>query len=212
MAKVMWDLCSGLGGWTKAFYETEDWDIYSFEINKQLIEDVGNKDFELFVDNKLYLTQIEDVTKWEEWHSEYPKPDLITASPPCTEFSTAYNAPRSEAERQGNTWEPDMSVSLACKEIIDYMKPQYWICENVYGSARYLEPVFGPTRQAIRPWLFYGRFPPLHLPVGYDYSKRSKDVSSCHPYRANVRAVIPYEVSLALKQSVEDQRTLKEWY
>ena len=209
--KVIWDLCSGLGGWTQAFVESENWEVYSFEINEQLIEDVREIDIDLYYQNGMESTIIADVTEWKKWAGGYPWPDVITCSPPCTEFSTAYNAPRSNAERDGQEWQPDMTVSLACKEIIDWCQPEHWIVENVYGSARYLEPVFGPTRQAIRPWIFYGKYPGLHLPVNWKHTKNEHDVTSTHPYRANIRGMMPYQISLALKQSVEDQWSLERW-
>ena len=209
--KVIWDLCSGLGGWTQAFVDDEQWKVYSFEINGQLIADVRERDIDLYYQNGLDTAIIADVTRWQSWVSNYPWPDVITCSPPCTEFSTAFNSPRARAEREDRAYTPDLKVSLACKEIIDWCQPEHWIAENVYGSARYLEPIFGSTRQAIRPWIFYGKYPGLHLPKDWEHTKKDHDVTSTHPYRPNVRGMMPYQISLALKQSVEDQKTLKEW-
>ena len=68
------DLCSGLGGWTEAFVQG-GWNVIRIENNPAL--------------QYVPFTMELDVLKWEEWIDDIPHPDVIVASPPCREFSTA---------------------------------------------------------------------------------------------------------------------------
>ena len=50
--KVVWDLCSGLGGWTEAFAQS-DWVVIRIEINRDL--------------EYVPFTRIWDVKQWMDW-------------------------------------------------------------------------------------------------------------------------------------------------
>lgn len=117
--RVMWDLCSGLGGWSEAFVQ-DGWEVYRFEINPSL--------------SKVPFTWICDAKEWVDWIDMFPHPELVVASPPCTEFSTA------DWRKDRDTLEPDMSIVRACLDIIDYIKPDYWVLENVKGACRFSFP------------------------------------------------------------------------
>ena len=83
------------------------------------------------------------------------RPDLIWGSPPCTEFS-----------RVALPWikdavEPDMSLVEAFHNIVDELKPRWWILENVQGAVRY----FGTPQFKSGPVKLWGRFPPIHCKV-----------------------------------------------
>jgi len=95
---------------------------------------------------------VADVRKWS-WDGLTP--DLIWASPPCKEFS-----------RESMPWcktgnNPDISIVLACKRIIEEVQPRYWIIENVKGAVRWLEPFLGPYRCNVGPFYLWGFFPEL---------------------------------------------------
>ena len=109
--KVIWDLCSGLGGWTEAFVQS-DWFVIRIDNNPEL--------------EYVPFTRIWDVKDWMDWIDDLPHPDIIVASPPCQEFSTANPVSRID-------FDPDMSLVQACLDIIDYAEPTYWVLENVKG-------------------------------------------------------------------------------
>lgn len=128
--------------------------------------------------------------------------DLIWASPPCRDFSQAYSAPASIANRLEEDFEPDMSVVEACYQIIMDVEPTHWIIENVVGAIPHFEELLGAPRQIVGPFVLWGNFPLLHLPPYWRHSKVEKDPHSSNPLRANVRALIPLELSQAVLDAV----------
>ena len=194
--RVILDLCSGLGGWTEAFAQN-NWTVIRVENNPAL----------QYVPFTLEL----DVLKWEEWVDEIPHPQIIVASPPCLEFSRAYSAPGPRAERTGQQFEPDMSLVQACLDIIDYFKPETWIVENVQGAQGHFLPLIGARRQRIGPFYLWGNFPLLSLPGDFRHAKKEGDTWSSNPLRANLLAMIPFEISWALFESIEYQTRLQRW-
>lgn len=194
--KVIWDLCSGLGGWTEAFVQN-DWIVVRIENNPDL----------QYVPFTLQL----DVTEWQDWVDDLPRPNVIVASPPCLEFSDALSAPKTLARKAGKPYTADMSVVQACLDVIDYCKPQTWVLENVRGAQDEFFPLIGARRQKLGPFYLWGNFPLMSLPPGFDHTKRSVDVTSTHPLRANIRAMIPFEMSWTLQQTLERQTGLERW-
>ena len=193
---IIWDLCSGLGGWTEAF----DKHVYRFD-NSDLVQHIPG-------------TFQEDVLEWENWFHKYPKPDVIVASPPCLEFSTAYAAPRSIARRAGIEFNPDLSILKACKTIIDLMEPKWWIIENVSGASKDFTKELGmPPRQIIGPMFLWGYFPylPVRDVVMGGPGGKTADWNKGDPLRANKRALIPLEVSQALHEVCFTQTLLEDF-
>jgi len=152
-----------------------------------------------------------DVLDWREWIDCFPRPDIILASPPCLEFSNAYNAPKPRALRDGRHFSADMRVLEACKSIIEYTQPTWWIIENVAGANKDFSQHLGmnPT-QTILPFLLWGKFPYLPLKMFDDHTKKGS-ISGSHPLSANLRALIPFELSFSLLQTWKEQRSLLEW-
>lgn len=191
---VFLDLFSGLGGASEAFCQA-GWTVLRIETNPRL----------QYVPRTLDL----DVLKWREWIDDIPKPDIIWASPPCRDFSTAFNAPRSVHERSHDTeYQPNMDCLIAAKEIIDYLSPKWWIVENVSGSEKYFEKYVGKMKQRITSFFLYGTFP--YLPMG-DFQHLKPDSSSSNPLRSNIRAMIPFEISYELLKTYNAQKSLLEW-
>jgi len=186
--KIVWDLCSGLGGWTEAFVRSE-WIVYRFEVNPELYGTL--------------FTRIRDVTKWLDWVDDFPRPDLIVASPPCTEFSTANPISRID-------FDPDMSIVRACLDIIDYVKPQWWVLENVKGACPYIRKLIGHHKQFIGPFYLWGNFPSIEDRRLRDYKK---DIGGARSRIKTAQEVakIPYEMSFQLKRAVETQTQLSRW-
>ena len=193
---IIWDLCSGLGGWTQAFEKH----VYRFDNSDLICARVPG-------------TFPHDVRDWKKWIYKYPKPDVIVASPPCLEFSNGYSAPRPKAKREGIEFNPDLSILKACKEIIDFINPKWWIIENVAGASKDFTQELGmPPRQIIGPMLLWGYFP--YLPITHarmGENGKTQDWNIGDPLRANKRAMIPLEVSQALHDVCFTQTLLEDF-
>jgi len=194
---VLLDLCSGLGGWSEAFVQDESWKVIRID-NSELVKHVP-------------FTLAHDVNEWLDWVDGIPQPDLIVASPPCLEFSLAYSSPKSKAGREGRPFEADMTIVESCMDIIRHFNPQWWCLENVIGSIADIGPILGAPKQIHGPFVMWGTIPHLvdvDLPAG---EKASKDVHSGNPLRANLKAMIPFEISFSLLRTWREQRSLLEW-
>lgn len=200
----MWilDLCSGLGGASQAFADTQTWDVVRIE-NNILLSGVEH-------------TELRSVLDWMDWLpdliGERGRPCVVWASPPCLEFSQAYSAPGPRARREGLDFEPDMSIVEACIDIIQYCGPKFWIIENVAGACPWFLPELGKHSQKIGPFFLWGVFPKLLMPDGWKpLTGKTQDWNIGDPLRANKRALIPTEVSEAFLQAISSQSTLAEW-
>lgn len=193
----MLDLCSGYGGASEAFLRA-GWDIVRIEINTDFANVPG--------------TVIQDILddSFEYW-DELPF-DFIWSSPPCLEFSAAYNAPREKAKRENIEFEPDKRIIKKSLEIIEHFKPKYWVIENVQGAKNDISEIVGkPPRQIVGPFYFWGQFPFICMEPGYKHTKASED-KRWHPLRANIKAKIPLEISEAFLREFNEQPSLKRWY
>ena len=202
------DLCAGLGGFSEAFLRSPHWEVMRID-NNPLLSEVENMSI-------MCIFEFRDVLHDMIQRGYKPdKVDLVVASPPCLEFSTGFSSPRSQASRDGtlDEYKPNMDIVLACKEIIDMLKPTYFIIENVRGAVRYFKPYLGNFRQSFDSrWYFWGNFPTLRGVIVENLpEKRNLDTWSSDPLRMNKKSVIPLEISTALKQAVEEQRTLDFW-
>lgn len=201
----MLDLFSGLGGASESMNRSPNWEIMRIENNPLLsgIEHTEQICVLEFRDNLRQL--IEDGFQ--------PQPvDLLWASPPCREFSLAYSSPQSIARREGKEYEPSMDLLQATMDIIDMIQPRYWVIENVRGAKKWFKPHLGNERQVINHSLFlWGNYPMFGVP-GNIPTKAMKDKNSANPLRANHKALIPFEVSDALRLAVEQQTTIFQWY
>jgi hypothetical protein len=93
-----------------------------------------------------------------------------------------------------------MSVVQACKRIIDELKPQYWVIENVRGAARWFKPLLGAPSLVIYPYYFWGHFPDIGV-----FKLERKHKQTFTSARSLERAAIPYRISLAFAQAIERQ-------
>tara|TARA_Y100000593_G_scaffold5110_1_gene10022 strand:- start:99 stop:713 length:615 start_codon:yes stop_codon:yes gene_type:complete len=190
------DLCSGLGGWTQGFIE--DFLVVRVD-NNPLLQDVE-------------FTADYDVLQWMDWLDDMIEymgctPFLITASPPCLEFSTARTWAQGRVDM-----DPCMKILEACIDIIDRCQPDFWIIENVRGACGHFLPYLGRHKQHIGPFYFWGKFPHISVPQDFKHTKAGADVWSTDPLRANKKALIPIEISNGLLDGICSQRTLyQEW-
>tara|TARA_Y100000401_G_C8320229_1_gene224833 strand:- start:460 stop:1080 length:621 start_codon:yes stop_codon:yes gene_type:complete len=200
------DLFAGLGGASEAFLRT-DWEVTRFD-NNPLLEEVEEMQI-------LDLMQIES-QMFDDFVDIFMDGcvDVVWASPPCTDFSLAYGAPRPTALRNGEDFFPTRALEMVkkAKEIIDVIKPKYWIIENVGGSTHYISNLLGMRpRQIIGPFYLWGNFPAVNVDRNFKHSKFTNDKHSSDPLRANHRALIPYEISQAFRIAIENQVTLDKW-
>jgi len=194
----MLDLCSGLGGASEAFLVDDEWDVIRIE-NNPLLEEVPHT----------IIGDVFDTTdRWER--SGHPRVDLIWSSPPCREFSQAFNAPGPEARRAGKDFTPDLALVIESKRIIDMVEPRTWVIENVMGAIPHLKHLLGPPRQIVGPFVLWGNFPLLDV-HGIAHSKYEGDPHSSDPLRANIRAKIPLAISSALLTALATQSNLEDW-
>lgn len=128
------DLCAGLKGASQAMKE-RGWQVITLDIDPRFKCDITA-----------------DVREWH-YPAEFPRPDLIWASPPCDEFARE-SMPWSKT---GKT--PDMSIVLACKRIIEEAQPKYYVVENVRGAINYFRPHFGNYRYHVGAFYLWGFFP-----------------------------------------------------
>jgi len=192
------DLFSGLGGFSEAFLLAGD-EVMRVESNWLLSE--------------VPCTSMQDVLTMRDRLREYQtrgepirSVDVLLAGPPCREFSLAYASPRSIANRQGEDFEPDMTLLEATLEIIEILQPRVWVIENVVGSAEYFARAGLVVRQKHGPHQLYGNFPMFEC--GELPSKASKDKTSTDPLRSNHKALIPLELSTQLRKAIVEQTTL----
>jgi len=170
------------------------------------------------IENNPRLASVEgtfqlDVLDWVDWIDSIPSVDVLLMSPPCTEFSMAYAAPRGVAQRLGQAYEPNMELVNACLEIKNHLKPDFWILENVSGATTYFKdkPGLKNWRQKLGPYRFWGRFPYLALNEK-DLPLSTKNCSSHHdPLGPNKRALIPFIISQEIRNSYEHQRCLNDY-
>lgn len=134
---LMIDLFSGLGGASQEM-RRRGWEFVRVELDEQ---------FEA------------------EWHGDVReftwtgrRPDLVWASPPCTEF-TRWALPWIDAPK------PSLDLVCAGKSFIDRCQPRFWVLENVRGSVPFIDPICGRFRMSAGPFFLWGNFPAFRCRV-----------------------------------------------
>ena len=167
---LMLDLFAGKGGASQAMREA-GWDVITVEINPDFNPDI-----------------VADIS---EYHYEGPTPDLIWASPPCTEFSKA-SLPKSWACNRIPA-DPDVSLMLHAKRIIDEVNPKWWVIENVRGAVPYFTPYLGEYQKKCGSRYLWGNFPIFDPELGYGKWRLPPTAD-----RAAIRSLIPSQISRGL--------------
>ena len=200
----MIDLFSGLGGASEAFVKN-GWHVIRIE---------NNPVFAPGGEHYVPWTVCADVmdSSVENYPEKYHPIDFLWASPPCYEFSTAYNSIRSTRARQGIDHEPDMTLINRTIELIELIKPRYWAIENVVGASKYFQPLLGKHRLLVGSAMLWGNFPI----IGFEalekaYKKKKGDLARWSDIRANERAKIPYWLSEQMRISVQYQMTIDDF-
>lgn len=195
------DLCSGLGGFSEAFVAAGH-EVLRIENNPLLAEVPHTK--------MMCIFELRDLLEDNKYNHFVSNVDLIVFSPPCYEFSNAYNAPRSNHEREFSNvpWEPSMDILECGMDIIKLLKPKYHIIENVRGAIKYFKAELGQPRQINNAYVFWGNFPSF-VPDMFP-SKSEKD-SRHSPIRSNVRGKIPIEISNELLFAILNQKSILDY-
>jgi len=116
------DLFAGLGGFSQAFAASERWAVTTVEIEGRFEPDVQADVFEL---------------RPSDFETEF---DVVLASPPCTQFSTAGNhdawdfdthEPQTDAARDA------IGLVYHTLGLIRGLAPRYWFLENPQGRLRW---------------------------------------------------------------------------
>ena len=197
MKRVL-DLYSGLGGFSEAFARSPNWEVIRIE-NNPLLRDVPH-------------TILADILTLDP--RDYTEIDLILASPPCTEFSNAYAAPKARAYRRGvrgDDYKPDMTLVETAVRWNAIIKPKFFLMENVKGSQRYFAKVRQYPIMVHGPFVFYGNFPRFQMPRSWEHTKAGQDTWSDDPLRANKKGKLPLELSRAVLETFEGTMTLERW-
>lgn len=114
------------------------------------------------------------------------QPDVLLASPPCTEF-TKESLPWRKTGKS-----PDMTLALAAFKAVQDLKPRWWCIENVQGAIKWF-PKKPTTRVGSR--ILWTNIPAWLPPNSTAYGKWRLPPS---PDRSRLRSMIPYSISLAL--------------
>lgn len=204
--KVFIDLFAGLGGASEAFYQSPEWVVIRLDNNPELtqhtkglsIVNVADIPATLAIINA--LVDISKVTKLVIW-----------ASPPCDEFSYAYNSKRSNAMRAGEHYVPNMNLLVAALEIIEILSPDFWYIENVRGAINNFRETIGSSwTQQVGSFFLWGFHPMIAFKDnGHRFLKKTDKRHS--PMRAQIRAKLPIEISQAILDSIDKQRTLNQY-
>lgn len=195
--KRMLDLFSGLKGASKAFINSEEWEVVT-------VDNVAALNPDLDMDVK-ELIHSEIFAEWVAFQLDTGKPyfQLIWASPPCVEFYKCL-APWF-VEFYGER--PSMDLVKISKYIIEVLRPETWVIENTKSGAYFMRDVLGNERQKLGPFYLWGNFPLLSIEIENDHKKQI-DPGSTSELRSNIRAEIPYELSNELLQTLKWQSRL----
>lgn len=192
----MIDLYSGLGGASEAMCRSTDWMVRRIENNPELAH----------IENTC-ITDVKEIAQSNEhwWFYGMNSQDLhlLWASPPCLEFSQGYNAPGPKAKREGRHFEPSLELLESAIKIRDMWKPRYWAIENVIGSIKHFEPLLGEPTQIIGSFVIWTNLPQIIMPRDFKHSKEDNPEGHPSRLRANYRALVPYDLSNAVRISAE---------
>lgn len=167
---LMLDLFSGLGG-ASAGFRDRGWDVVTVDI-----------------DPRFNCTHTTDLAAWEYTGAT---PDIVWASPPCTQFSRSI-LPWIKDKRT-----PSLDLLRAALRVIREVDPVWWVVENVRGAIRWFRPLLGDPVMSVGPVFLWGRFPSFTVRPVKAYKQR---LSS---RRKAERSKIPYPISAALAKACE---------
>ena len=209
--KVFIDLFCGLGGASSAVPDHNEWKAIRVDNNPDLIPHVRG----------IIMSDLNDVRS--TWHILrqllHVDDDFQTCteiflwmSPPCNEFSLAKGAERPDY--------PSLDLLQACVQYkilleafaFEHNITFHYLIENVKGAIEWFNHTLGyPWHQRIGPIFLWGDAPWIDFKNASDREHKKDFNKGSRALRANVRAMVPWEVSNALLQALEFQTDLTEW-
>lgn len=213
--KIAVDLFSGTGSATKAFRESEEWEVFDVDIREV---------FEVNTDRG-WIYREKDLKKdiREVRPGELPQnPDFLWASPPCNTFSVAslghywgdFPMPKQEGTVEG------VELVFYTLYLIESIDPEYWFMENPTAQLRNIigKPSGRVTycqygHDSMKQTDLWGDHPNS---MSYESCKNGDDCHVSAPRGAShqgtqatdktpaERAKIPYELSKAIFEAVEN--------
>ena len=176
---IILDLYCGLGGWATGFLETGH-RVIGYDIT-----DFRNKYPGWFVKTDL-LT-----------FSNFPHAEVIVASPPCTDFSkSSFPKTWKSVQRYPPDLESAKKLFNRVYQIVDLVKPSYYIIENVRGAQKHV----GKAKSHIGSRYFWGDFPPFTVENIDDVYGKWKMPPSEN--RAALRSKIPLSISRGFASAI----------
>lgn len=201
MKNVFVDLFSGLGGASAAFDEDPNWITIKIDNEPTLLE----------FNRGLYVMDISDTDEVIAMiRTQLPPHEklVVWASPPCEQFSWV------RADRIAGQTVDDFDLTLldSTRQIIEALRPDYWIVENVQGAIEIFSDELerAPTQQ-IGPCILWGNFPLIPIEDRANYRHRKLDAKGSRLHRPRFRAKVPYQISKGLLTAVTTQRTLHDF-
>lgn len=193
------DLYAGIGGASQAYLNRGD-DVIRVENNHTILEQgYGVNTIFMNVENL-------DLTR-----PNLQGLDLIIAGIPCQDFSLGFNSMRSQYDREGRVWFPDLDNLKTTLHIIEVLKPKHFIIENVAGAIKYFKPYLGKYTQKIGSQVLWHNLPQfITVPASKLEYKKDLDKGGSHPLRMNHRACWPFYLSAASRDALL-QKSLWDW-
>jgi len=193
------DLFCGLGGFSAAFADSEDWIVTTVDIEERFEPDICADVFDL---------------RPSDFEQEF---DVVLASPPCTQFSSVAWSHGKRISTDGVPLTDSAAESIAlvyhALGLVRSLAPTYWFLENPQGALRWVigEPC------ATGDYCAYGHYTAkptdlwgLHPPMSYrrcqhNSHTRGDGVSDFElgPSNPAERAKVPYELSDAIREACE---------
>lgn len=119
--------------------------------------------------------------------------DLLWASPPCTFYSR-----HSQKGLYPDEPEPDHSLYLAVRRVIDDLQPRFWIIENVRGAV----PFWGRPTYRFGPYCLWTNLLLTVIPSG-PWTPKANLCRGQDPLHGTKRGRIPFSISACVAESVQ---------
>ena len=202
---VFIDLFSGLGGASQAAAD-HGWHVLRFDNNEALRGHVKNTHY-LDIMHPAFYKILDRLLLDYAASKDLDRAHLkifLWGSPPCLDFSEGYNAPAMVARREGREFSPDMSLIHKFLEIKTKINPEWWCMENVRGAISHVNISAAELNtdqfQRIGPYCLWKNFLDIRVPFGWKPPRKVDLWPS--PLRANLRALIPYEISNGVLEAI----------
>jgi hypothetical protein len=98
---------------------------------------------------------------------------------------------------------PDLSIARAVARILFEARPLVWVVENVHGSSRWLNPIFGPVRTQQGPFCLWGTFPRFRQIPRARFPGKERRSSTRRRERAAVPAILSEALAAAVLEDLE---------